>query len=523
MGLVLEQTFPLGRFHATPWRSNPFDTDGEWPPSPWRLVRSVIARWYQWNRETGDGDDATLADLVKALSSSSFAFYLPPTARPGAVLRQYQPIGFGWQPGSRTKNEQGRTVKIPGMKSHARSLVQDSFWAVPVDEPILWFIDGAEWTPDLVDVLDRCLERVTWFGRADSYSTIRRRRDGQGVEPNCSLSREGSVEAVPVLCPTADALRADLERVTDDPKLIAASVPPGAEWRFALPPKRTPLHAPVIRRGTRDRTPVVQFAVSCAVAPETRVLCRLTKTLRDRAVRCLTADYEGRSVSWSRAERRTRDELTLFVGKNADGQPLRGRRHAQFAVCIEDGAPTRIVVRRATDPHAATEVDGLDEREVAALLRAASQPLTWTTAGSQVPAWSVSLVPLTPETPLPAGFDASTAQTWRSVTPFVPTRHRLRRGIERAGEDVASQVRRELALRGWPVDGLVVEEAGPPRWTAVHVPSGKSRQRAFIGDRMGFDLRLRFRTPVRGPIVLGQSSTFGVGLFAPEGGSVSGA
>ncbi len=39
MPLILEQSFPLGRFHATRWNQNPFeDPYGEWPPSPWRLL-----------------------------------------------------------------------------------------------------------------------------------------------------------------------------------------------------------------------------------------------------------------------------------------------------------------------------------------------------------------------------------------------------------------------------------------------------------------------------------------------------
>ena len=45
MRLVLQQSFPLGRFHATQWKANPFDKElaGEWPPSPWRLVRAIVA------------------------------------------------------------------------------------------------------------------------------------------------------------------------------------------------------------------------------------------------------------------------------------------------------------------------------------------------------------------------------------------------------------------------------------------------------------------------------------------------
>ena len=58
MKLVLRQEFPLGRFHATSWRVNPYDDPhGEWPPSPWRLVRAVTARWYQWAREASPEPD----------------------------------------------------------------------------------------------------------------------------------------------------------------------------------------------------------------------------------------------------------------------------------------------------------------------------------------------------------------------------------------------------------------------------------------------------------------------------------
>ena len=46
MRVVLRQRFPLGRFHATHWRANPFDKElaGEWPPSPWRLTRAAVSR-----------------------------------------------------------------------------------------------------------------------------------------------------------------------------------------------------------------------------------------------------------------------------------------------------------------------------------------------------------------------------------------------------------------------------------------------------------------------------------------------
>ncbi len=101
MRLILRQSFPLGRFHATFWKANPFDKEvaGEWPPSPWRLTRAVVARWYQWRRETtGTWPEDELEDFIRVLCSSEYSFYLPEQAFQVVVARQYQPAEFGMDP-----------------------------------------------------------------------------------------------------------------------------------------------------------------------------------------------------------------------------------------------------------------------------------------------------------------------------------------------------------------------------------------------------------------------------------------
>ena len=79
MRIVLSQTFPLGRFHATPWAANPFDDPhGELTgPASWRLARAIAARWYQWAREADhQPDEAELERLLGAFCKSSFSFHL---------------------------------------------------------------------------------------------------------------------------------------------------------------------------------------------------------------------------------------------------------------------------------------------------------------------------------------------------------------------------------------------------------------------------------------------------------------
>ena len=80
--VILQQHFPLGHFHANPWKAFPFDDPyGEWPPSPWRLIRALIARSHQFAREEPSIGRDDLAALVRAFCTSSIRWHLP-----GAVV-----------------------------------------------------------------------------------------------------------------------------------------------------------------------------------------------------------------------------------------------------------------------------------------------------------------------------------------------------------------------------------------------------------------------------------------------------
>ena len=45
--LAIRFLFPAGRYHATPWGRHVNEADVEWPPSPWRLLRALIATWHR--------------------------------------------------------------------------------------------------------------------------------------------------------------------------------------------------------------------------------------------------------------------------------------------------------------------------------------------------------------------------------------------------------------------------------------------------------------------------------------------
>ncbi len=127
----------------------------------------------------------------------------------------------------------------------------------------------------------------------------------------------------------------------------------------------------------------------------------------------------------------------------------------------------------------------------------------------------------------------SRALVWRSVTPFIPTRHYKKRGTKRdtcQPEDFAEAVlREELARRGLPDPVRVVPLPQCTMWDHQHKRQGESsRQLRWIqfrrsrvlgngskGSHPGSGFILEFPEPVSGPIALGYGCHFGLGLFAP--------
>lgn len=510
MRLILRQSFPLGRFHATPWRINPFDDPfGEWPPSPWRLVRAVCARWYQWQREIGGGDHDELAALLHEMCNSTYAFRLPLTAHRGFSLRQYQPAQFGWHPAEKKK---------AGKRDYGTTLVQDNAWCISSDisdeVAVWWFIDGEKWTEETVVVLDACLARIVYFGRAEACTILERYTKNESVEPNCWLKREPDTpRSVPVLVPLDVASREDIERTTDDPLVKSRTVPPGAAWRYAEIPSPIALREPTLRRPKASPTNFIQFAVGAAVSPDPQSVARLASRFRSRVLtQFVRLRTRNRKTTWATAPATIRAEATMLSGKDAKGVPLKGpHRHAAFLCWIEDNAISRLMVWRPSD------VPFLED-EQSAILRAAERDLSWTAAGPDTTDdWKVRLVPLDRAVPPPPSFNGAAARVWESMTPYVPARHHLRKGKPRANESIPLQVQRELKLQSFVGADTAVVELIEERvtWVAIHVPAGVRKRRAFIGQRPGYRVRIEFQQPVHGPIILGHSNHFGLGLFIP--------
>lgn len=497
MQLILEQTFPLGRFHATPWKIFPYDDPhGEWPPSPWRLVRAVLARSYQLDREIADSTEAHAKlreELVRAFATSQVTWELPPSSWRGPGLRQYHPAEFKRVPAS---------AKEPGMMAYNTTKVLDNFWVTAngTAAPVIWHFDGPDWTLPLLAHLDACLARMTYFGRAESITEIRRTEAVPSTGEPVSLSPRRSGKAVPVLALQPDATLAQLEATTDAPSVKDTNIPPGSRWMYAERPPR-----PQTRRAKQPMpelppTNLIQFAIGCNVAPRYKDTVRITERFRERALNCLERIFGiPPKAKWPTLAFELRQKVYNFAGKDADGNPAKGHNHVSFLLCGEASTPSRLCLWRS---------EPFTPEEQRAILNAATSPLP---LNYDSDSWTITLVPLDKLVPPPPGLCGKPSRVWETLTPYVPPLHvHDRKGRVKDECSVEKQVSDELAERVNTAPATItVEDAG---WVKVHrkMSQGTGQTNA---DKRGYRINLTFKEPVCGPISLGSSSHFGLGFF----------
>src|SRR3990172_961586 len=87
MSIAIALSFPGGRFHATPWGRHVNEGVPEWPPSPWRMLRALVAAAHAGS--ASDDERRRAYSLVLRLVRPP-SFFLPPAAI--GHTRHYMPI-----------------------------------------------------------------------------------------------------------------------------------------------------------------------------------------------------------------------------------------------------------------------------------------------------------------------------------------------------------------------------------------------------------------------------------------------
>jgi CRISPR-associated protein Csb2 len=535
-GVALILTFPARRYHATPWGHHVNEGLIEWPPSPWRLLRSLIATGYTKLRWPKEGPPSVAHSLLEKLASVLPSYRLPKVS--GAHSRHYMPVG-------RLKGGREETT-----------LVFDS-WAQVDDESI-----GVHWVVELTQnekqLFAELAAELGYLGRAESWVEAQlsdaiddagfdvragetRDRPGPEWEQVCLLAplafheyprwRERTLRTALEALPTVDGrgrphskkaqakVRSETEATYPLDSLACLQVDTG--WLQALgwnqPPgsrkvyywrRSNSLEAAAPQNRARPHTSRAVNFVLLSIATETgnmHALPPIHRTLPQGELlhqALLSHTPTGCSPP------------IVLSGRGPEGQPLRRDEAHQHAHLIHldldgDGHLDHVMV------WAPMGLDGEAQRMVRGVRRTFTKgsvaPLRLALSASGSRDDLISL-------PAPWGDriravlgSASGARRWLSVTPFVPSRFLKPRGRN----TLEGQVAAELVSRGFPAPLSVRSiDAEDLARTARHFVRRRSRGGSPPPVDCGYMLELEFKETVSGPMLLGYGSHFGLGLFA---------
>ena len=511
MPLALTLRFLNGRFHATRWGENPAaDAYGEWPPSPWRLLRALAAAWFSGgSTQAHDHPETVLRGLLTKLAEAAPSFYLPPNSWRSGPLKSYQPTGSEWDVKTKTDQREKGAQRVV-----SRTLVEDHFVALPPGEAVWWIWGESDKLSDAErDLLSRLCRRVSYFGRAESVCDLALATEPI-PPPNCEpLADEAHrpAGARPVLVAAPD-FRPEhvLESVDDMRNKRKRIIPEGARWTYYQPLPNRPLPAAPQLPGVPSGLRCLQFALGGRVWPTQRFIVSIAERFRGSALKryavLVTGSGEARfTPKWLTAAQWSE----RLSGKDYAGKKLDGHRHAYYLPQLDaQGRITGLVVYLAGAAERA-----FSSEEIEAL--SAVETSHWGSGD-----YPLRVVPLPLDSPRPDALFGN-SRVWESATPFVPPRHdRGRRGKPKRGEDATGQLRREISHRLGPEVAAhakieTTSDSGQPvrTWVSLHTP----RRIGQRPQRRGWYCRVEFSDVVSGPLIFGHSAHFGLGQFRPGG------
>ncbi len=532
---ALTFTFPLGRYHATPWGRHVNEADVAWPPEPWRILRALVATYWRKGDRVRWSED-TLARLVDALAQDAPIYHLPPGVI-HAHTRHYMP-----------------TPKM--------TLVFDAFAHLSKDEQIVAAWPELELDVELFDLAADLAEGLGYLGRAESWVECGTITDWNQDVANCHpVGQNGTAhgEIVRVLTPLSaqdymvertrlleevdDAERdrtaasgkrpptpRALERArnkafgpTLPDRLVEALMLDTADYqkyRWNRPPAsreivytRPPL-SPVPRRARiratvddRRQFTVARFLLAGRPRPRIEDAVKIGELMRLAALS---------KFGWE--DKRPRAP-SVISGRGSDGRPLRNGQHSHAFWLPEDadgdGWIDHITVyaEEGFDVSVREKLDRLTRLWVGGDDSGGEEGDKET--GRQE--WRLALEGFgRPEDFADTSRLFSCSDEWESVTPFLASGHLKKAGYE--GE-IHRLWKRRRVTSGSHTEPVQVEilrhiEIHGTLRRAVHFHRFRSRGREKQPDAQGALLRLSFNEPVTGPLALGYACHFGLGMFA---------
>lgn len=576
--LTLRLELDSGCYHATPWGRHVNEGAIEWPPSPWRLYRALLATGYRrlgWESLPEIG-----RTLFEKLSGCIPSWRLPRAS--SAHTRHYMPD---------YRNDTGRVL--------------DAF--AFVDRQPLFAELNVDLNPQERDLLVQLVERLPYLGRAESWVTgsvvsqlpdeqpsyfrviashrkptteaqepirtlgtlsvdayLEWRRQQLTLETTQALEQEQQAAREKGRAIPKELSRKSLERLkamlpesiveclyaeSADLQKQGWSQPPGTQWlSYWMPDNALSSRPPpeLWLQKPKNTSQAVLFVLSS----DTRngeVLPRMKDALLRGELfhQAVVARAENLRSDLSGAKSAT---SPLLTGIGEDGAPLRGHKHIHFMpLALRSRAASWRPSERQIDHILVWSSELLDRQALRVLsgvlkLYAKKIPTTFLTV-----AGSGSIDDFRPNG-LHGIRELGSSQVWLSATPFVPPRF-LKASSRNS---LRGQVEAELEGRGFPIPDKIevqLEGGNGTNWlpiegfwsiwsaqrSSVSLEGTTSADparllardwRLFRRERVdskrrppvpvGFGLRLTFCERIAGPLCLGYGSHYGLGVFSPQ-------
>jgi CRISPR-associated protein Csb2 len=490
----LKIPFTAGQYHATPWGRHVNEGETEWPPSPWRVLRALLATWFRHEdalAQEYSKDD--LKDLISALAEVPPAYSLPHYTV--GQTRHYMP----------TKGS---------------ALVLDPFYRIDPGEPLAVIWEDTTLDDRLIRLLEALASKMPYLGRAESWVEVSVLREWDApitawpwvptVDTTVSTLQE-------VLCPessaayqrwlrrareTQPAKRMSIPETVFDALLMDTlalqkqgwSQPPGSRWLLY---HFQPTEAPRRRTATSRSTSVVIARLALSGKPLPRNIH--TVVLGDTFRRALLKKMDGQPIPW------------ILTGREDTGEPSkRHHRHGFFLPEDTDGDGL-------LDHLLLYIPDGIPDTILHALARLKtlySYHMDWE-GQVLLEGWG-SIDDFKAVSRL-----IGSSATWRSETPFYFPWHVKRQGKYSRAEQITRLIAERYGSgpdgpRILKIDDVTVQHGKP---NPVQFRRDRPyRSGAPCPDAQGQFLRLTFDRAVDGPLALGYNSHYGLGLFVPEYG-----
>lgn len=476
--IEIDVRFVTGKFHATPWGKAPNEGVPEWPPSPYRLLRAIIASWKYNHHDIEDGD---VGGIVAKLASEKPTFYLPPATI--AHTRHYMPpknYQFPYKPKT--------------------NLILDTFLVVAKTRPVCIQWNGVSFADKEKNIVGKILSTLPYMGRSESWC-VARLNDRVQQKPNCvplGSTFQGNVDLVRVMLPEEGIDLKSLYTTTDNIRKKEKKVYPDGS-RIEIYQREQECLAPrAMPKTFSDNVQIVRYAIANTVKPSVTNTLRIAEDVRSAAMAQYGFINKGAKSKF-------------LSGKDESGLKLSGHVHA-FYVPTDDDCDEHI------DHITILTKNAIPEKELDALFHIKD---VWNRRNPET-RWhliveSYGMIENFKNT-LPMFRDA---KRWCSATPFVPTRHTkysasTNKPVKDSPEE---QIVNEIS-RMYKSEAKVTMHN-----KRSHVKNTRFIPAQFNTVRRGrnsgggaYNITVEFARPVSGPIILGYGNHFGLGLLVPDGG-----